>query len=85
MALTLRRGQRSLHSDSKSPARRYPTRAELAQFGRDICGVVNPSAVIAQITSGMHQAIQLAHSQIGITPALRQQMQAVWSEALESN
>ena len=82
MALKLRRGQRS---GDKSPARRYPTRAELTQFGRDICGVVNPSAVIAQITSGMHQAIQLAHSQSGITPALRQHMQAAWSEALESS
>lgn len=80
MALKLRRGQRS---GDKSPARRYPTRAELAQFGRDVCGVVNPNAVLAQITSGMQRALQLAQSQSGITPALHQRMQAAWGEALE--
>jgi serine/threonine-protein kinase HipA len=78
MALKLRRGQRS---GDKSPARRYPTAQALEQFGRDICGVQNPSAVIAQISDGMAQALQLARGVSSISPALYQSMETVWDGA----
>jgi serine/threonine-protein kinase HipA len=78
MALKLRRGQRS---GDKSPARGYPMRNELEKFGRDVCGVQNPSAVIEHISDGMSQALQLARRQGSITPALYQKMEAIWDGA----
>jgi serine/threonine-protein kinase HipA len=81
MALKLRRGTRS---GDKSPARSYPGRKELEQFGRDVCGVQTPSAVIEHLSDGMSQALQLAHSQTGITPALRQRVEVIWDAARKS-
>jgi serine/threonine-protein kinase HipA len=78
MALKLRRGQRS---GDKSPARSYPTRKELTQFGRDVCGVHHPATVIEQISDGMSQALQLASGQAGIPPKLYNAMQQVWDGA----
>ena len=81
MALKLRRGARS---GDKSPARSYPGRKELEQFGRDVCGVQTPSAVIEHISDGMSQALQLARSQTSITPALYQRMEVIWDAARKS-
>lgn len=78
MALKLRRGQRS---GDKSPARGYPVRKELENFGRDMCGVQNPSAVIEQLSDGMTQALQLARSHGSITPVLYQKIEAIWNGA----
>ena len=81
MALKLRRGTRS---GDKSPARSYPGRKALEQFGRDVCGVQTPSAVIAQISDGMSQALQLARRQTSIPPALCQRMAVIWDAARQS-
>lgn len=78
MALKLRRGQRS---GDKSPARGYPLRNELEKFGRDVCGVQNPSAVIEHLSDGMSQALQLARRHGSITPVLYQKMEAIWDGA----
>lgn len=78
MALKLRRGQRS---GDKSPARSYPVRKELEQFGRDVCGVQNPSAVMEQLSDGMSQALQLARGHGSITPVLYRKMEAIWDGA----
>lgn len=78
MALKLRRGQRS---GDKSPAGGYPLRNELEKFGRDVCGVQNPSAVIEHLSDGMSQALQLARRHGSITPVLYQKMEAVWDGA----
>jgi len=78
MALKLRRGQRS---GDRSPARSYPGRKELEQFGRDVCGVQNPSAVIERLSEGMTQALQLARSHGSIAPALYQKIEAIWDGA----
>ena len=69
MALKLWRGARS---SDKSPARSYPGRKDLEQFGRDVCGVRTPSAVIEQLSAGMDQALHLARHQASIPPALCQ-------------
>ena len=81
MALKLRRGTRS---GDKSPARSYPTRKELEQFGRDVCGVQTPSAVIEQLSDAMGQALQLARHQASIPPALCRKMAAIWGAARQS-
>lgn len=78
MALKLRRGQRS---GDKSPARSYPSRKELEQFGRDVCGVQNPSAVLEKVSDGMAQALKLAHGNESITTELVERMEAVWDKA----
>ena len=78
MALKLRRGQRS---GDKSPARSYPSRKELEQFGRDVCGVQNPSAVPEKVSDGMAQALKLAHGNESITTELVERMEAVWDKA----
>ncbi|MEO8120985.1 MAG: hypothetical protein ABI606_16895 [Rhodoferax sp.] len=76
--LKLRRGQRS---GDRSPARSYPQRMELEKFGRDVCGVQNPSAVIEQMADGMSQALQLARRHDSIARDLYQRMEAIWDGA----
>ena len=57
MALKWRRGDRSgQHSGGRS----YPTPAQLLDFGRDICQVYNPAAVVRQVQEGMLRALELA-------------------------
>lgn len=81
MALKLWRGARS---GDKSPARSYPGRRDLEQFGRDVCGVRSPSAVIEQLSAGMDQALHLARHQASIPPALSQRMAVIWDAARQS-
>ena len=81
MALKLRRGTRS---GDKSPARSYPGRKDLEQFGRDVCGVRTPSAVIERLSDGMGQALQLARRQASIPPALCQRMAVIWGDARQT-
>lgn len=81
MALKLRRGTRS---GDKSPARSYPGRKELEKFGRDVCGVQTPSAVIEPIGDAMGQALQLARRQTSISRALCQRMTVIWDTARRS-
>ena len=78
MALKLRRGQRS---GDRSPARSYPARKDLEKFGRDICGVQDPGAVVDKLSDGMSQALQLARGHGSIAPALLQRMEAIWDGA----
>jgi hypothetical protein len=81
MALKLRRGARS---GDKSPARSYPGRKELEKFGRDVCGVQTPSAVIEQLSDAMAQTLHLARCQASIPPALCQRMTVIWDTARRS-
>ena len=78
MALKLRRSQRS---GDKSPARSYPRRLDLEKFGRDVCGVQNPWALIEQISDGMSQALQLARNHDSIPHDLYQRMETIWDGA----
>jgi serine/threonine-protein kinase HipA len=81
MALKLRRGQRS---GDKSPARSYPTRAELEKFGRDVCGVQNPAAVIGRVSDGMSQALLLARHMGRIAPELHRNIEGLWDSARQA-
>ena len=78
MALKLRRGQRS---GDQSPARNYPVRSELEKFGRDVCGVQNPSAVIEKLRDAMGQALQLARNHGNIPFTLYKKMESLWDFA----
>lgn len=73
MALKLRRGGRS---GEKSPARSYPSRAELESFGRDVCGVHHPAAVVERSCEAMSEALAQPHP--AIAPSLRARMTEVW-------
>ena len=79
MALKWRRGDRSgQHSGGRS----YPTPAQLLDFGRDICQVYNPAAVVRQVQEGMVQALALARQKPAIQPPLRDAMAAAWEPGL---
>ena len=78
MALKLRRGGRS---GEKSIARTYPARAELESFGRDVCGVHHPAAVIEQSCQAMSEA--LAHAHPAVPALLRERIGDVWDQSRE--
>lgn len=79
MALKWRRGDRSgQHSGGRS----YPTPAQLLDFGRDICQVYNPAAMVRQVQEGMVQALALARQNPAIQPPLRNAMAAAWETGL---
>lgn len=73
MALKWRRGGRS---GDKSRARSYPTRPELEAFGRDICGVHHPAAVIEQSCEAMGAALARAHP--AVPAELHRRITEVW-------
>jgi serine/threonine-protein kinase HipA len=68
MALKLRRGGRS---GEASRVRSYPTLEELQAFGRDVCGVYQPAAVVARVHNGMRQALVLASRNCAVPEAVR--------------
>ena len=78
MALKLRRGGRS---GEASRARSYPTLDELQAFGREICGVYHPAAVVARVQEGMRQALTLAERNSAVPSAVRRLMAQAWEEA----
>lgn len=77
MALKLRRGGRS---GEASRARSYPTLDELQAFGRDVCGVYHPAAVVARVQEGMRQALALAERNSAVPSAVRRLMAQAWEE-----
>jgi serine/threonine-protein kinase HipA len=75
MALKLRRGGRS---GEASRARSYPNLGELLAFGRDVCGVYNPAAVVAQVQDGMRAALRLAQAEPAVPSGLRALVERAW-------
>ena len=75
MALKLRRGGRS---GEASRARSYPTLDELQAFGRDVCGVYHPAAVVARVQEGMRQALALAECNTAVPNSLRLAIAQAW-------
>ena len=63
-----------------SRARSYPSLGELLSFGRDVCGVYNPAAVVAQVQGGMREALHLAHAEPAVPNALRLAVESAWKE-----
>lgn len=58
----------------------YPTTQELLDFGRRVCGVSQPAAVLARIAQGMRQALNEAKGDSRVTKALWAQMAGAWEE-----
>ena len=77
MALKLRRGGRS---GQASRGRSYPTLDELQAFGREVCGVHHPAAVVARVQEGMRQALALAECSSAVPSTVRRLMAQAWKE-----
>lgn len=77
MALKLRRGGRS---GETTRARSYPSLEELQAFGRDVCGVHNPAALVARVQDGMRQALELAKANSAVPTTLRLAMAQAWRD-----
>lgn len=58
----------------------YPTTAELMDFGRRICGVAQPAAVVARIAEAMRKTLDEAKADARVPAALRGQMAQAWDE-----
>ncbi len=56
--------------------------AELQAFGRDVCGVYNPAAVVASVQAGMRQALVLAQRNNAVPPKVRLAVAQAWSESI---
>lgn len=77
MALKLRRGGRS---GETTRARSYPSLEELQAFGRDVCGVHNPAALVARVQDGMRQALELAKANSAVPTTHRLAMAKAWQD-----
>ena len=77
MALKMRRGGRS---GQASRGRSYPTPDELQAFGREVCGVHHPAAVVARVQEGMRQALALAECSSAVPSTVRRLMAQAWKE-----
>ena len=71
MALKLKKGRRG--------SRSYPTRNELLEFGRSVCGVVAPEKTLQRISDAMSQVLQVAKQDSRIDPSLYTNMAKEWA------
>jgi len=69
LALKLRRGDKT---------RTYPTTRELLQFGRVVCGVARPEAVLHRIAEAMTSTLDEATRDDRIKPDLLEQLRSAW-------
>ncbi len=60
----------------------YPSPRELLDFGRRICGVADPSAIIERIAQGMVQALTRCRNDRRISTPLHDQMRTAWEPGL---
>ncbi|BDT68497.1 hypothetical protein os1_26800 [Comamonadaceae bacterium OS-1] len=60
----------------------YPLPAVLLDFGRRVCGVANPRAVIERIAQGMAQVLYQSRTDPRIPTPLHAQMAAAWEPGL---
>lgn len=60
----------------------YPSPGDLLDFGRRVCGVSNPRAVIERIAQGMTQALAKCRTDHRISTQLHDQMSAAWEPGL---
>ncbi|MGB3071632.1 MAG: type II toxin-antitoxin system HipA family toxin [Ottowia sp.] len=58
----------------------YPTTEELLDFGRRVCGVAQPAAVIARIADAMQKTLKEAKGDARVTGALWVQMSQAWEK-----
>lgn len=60
----------------------YPTPAELLDFGRRVCGVSNPRAVVERIAQGMAKTLSICRNDHRISADLHQQISSAWESGL---
>ncbi|WP_036840794.1 type II toxin-antitoxin system HipA family toxin [Polaromonas sp. CF318] len=60
----------------------YPSPADLLDFGRRVCGVSNPQAVIERIAQGMAQTLARCRNDPRISKQLHGQMSSAWEKGL---
>lgn len=60
----------------------YPSAKDLLDFGRRVCGVSDPAAVIQRIAQGMVQALAKCRTDRRIAAPLHAQMSAAWQAGL---
>jgi len=74
MALKLKKGRQG--------SRSYPTRKELLEFGRSICGVVAPEKTLQRISDAMSRVLQDAKQDSRIDPSLYTNMVKEWAHGI---
>jgi serine/threonine-protein kinase HipA len=62
----------------KHHTKAYPTKKELEDFGRRVCGVSQPAHVLGRIAQAMHSTIEKARSDLRVPKALWAQMAQAW-------
>lgn len=60
----------------------YPTLAELLDFGRRVCGVSNPRAVVERIAQGMAKTLSICRNDHRISAHLHEQISSAWEPGL---
>ncbi len=60
----------------------YPSPAELLDFGRRVCGVSDPKAVVQRIAQGMTQTLDKSRSDHRISAHLRERVSSAWEQGL---
>jgi len=60
----------------------YPTTAELLDFGRRVCGVHQPQAVVERIAQAMTETLELGKTDPRIPATLRNQMVVLWEDGM---
>jgi serine/threonine-protein kinase HipA len=62
----------------KHHSKAYPTKDELEDFGRRVCGVSQPAHTLARIAQAMHSTMEKAKGDPRVPKALRAQMAHAW-------
>jgi serine/threonine-protein kinase HipA len=75
MALKLLRGRHQ--------SRAYPTSEALMAFGRRLCGVAKPEAMVQNIAQAMSETLAQAKHDERIPPPLRSAISTAWEAGLE--
>lgn len=63
--------------------RAYPDAALLSEFGRTVCGVARPGAVLQAIAQGMHQALEAGAGDERVPAGLLDSLRAAWQAGFE--
>ena len=66
----------------KGQTRTYPTPDELLRFGREVCGVAQPTQVLARIGEAMIETLEAARQDSRIPPTLLAEMRSAWEAGL---
>ena len=62
----------------KHHTKAYPTKEELEDFGRRVCGVSQPAHTLERIAQAMHNTMEKAKGDPRVPQALRTQMAQAW-------